>query len=77
MTLALLFKIGARQAAGQFEKKILFDEVGAMGFGYQPAVHGRLAMRRAQHFGTGQGLPAALAAFRSPVIKCYLDEMIF
>jgi hypothetical protein len=49
----LFFKKAAGDAGGYFLEKIVFNIIGTMGFGNQPAFHRRFPMSRAQHFGTG------------------------
>jgi len=50
---ALFLKIAAGDARGYFLKKIVFNIVGTMGFGNQPAFYRWFPMSRAQYFGTG------------------------
>jgi hypothetical protein len=50
---ALFLKIAAGYARGYFLKKIVFNIIGTMGFGNQPAFYRLYPMRRTQHFGTG------------------------
>ena len=73
MQLALSLEIGAGQARRQFLEKILFDVIGAMGFGNEPTFHGWLLMGRAEHLGARQRLPAAFPFFRASVVKCDFD----
>jgi hypothetical protein len=77
MLLTLLFEIRTGQAGRQLLEKIPFDLIGAMGFGNEPTIHGRLAVRRAEYFGAGQRLPAVFPVGRAPAVKLDFDQMIF
>jgi hypothetical protein len=50
MSLTLFFKVGTGQTGSQFLKKILFNEIGAMGPGSQPAFSMMISVGRAEHF---------------------------
>jgi hypothetical protein len=68
MVLTLFLKIRTGQAGRQLLEKILFNLVGAMGLGNEPAFHGWLSMGRAEHLGARQRFPAGLL-FRAAVVK--------
>ena len=73
MAFPLFFKIGTGQAGRQFLEKILFDEIGTMGLGNQPAIHGRLAVGRTEYFSARQRFPAAGVYLFAAVVKCDFD----
>jgi len=73
MPLALFFEIRTGQATRQLLEKILFDLIGAMGLGNEPAIHGRPAVRRAEYFSARQRLPAFCPTGRAAAVRLDFD----
>ena len=73
MPFALFFEIRTGQARRQLLEKILFDLIGAMGFGNEPTLHGRPAVGRAKYSSARQRLPAIYPVGGAGAVKFDFD----